>query len=450
MLQNQMIAGWLVADKRFAVDGKLAGDTAWNYGAFALTAATGIILNFFIAARFGIETLGVFNQIYAIYIVSSQFAVYGIHDSAQKYTAEYADNADAQLTIARTAVLIAAGFGVAVAATIFFASDLIGRIADSRPVGLGIALAAPGLLFFALNKVLMGVLNGGCRMQAFALAQGIRALAILCFCLAAAAATQPGYVLGACFTFAEIILLPILLVMVQPWRRGSLDGGAWLHKHLDFGTRALANGFLSESYIRIDIIMLAIFVGDAEIGIYSFAAMFIEGLYQVSVIIRTVVNPVLVGLILGGDRSALARFGRRVMAAGLAIFAAVGGCVMLVFPDLAPLFPNGLVSGAYPVLVILITGLSAYAAFIPLDFCLLQGGMPGRQSGLMTLNVMINIGLNLGLIPIYGIEGAAIATAISFAISSLTLNLAAWRWLNMPGGFLFAGTRIASFLFRST
>jgi O-antigen/teichoic acid export membrane protein len=105
MLQNQMIAGWLVADKRFAVDGKLAGDTAWNYGAFALTAATGIILNFFIAARFGIETLGVFNQIYAIYIVSSQFAVYGIHDSAQKYTAEYADNADAQLTIARTAVL---------------------------------------------------------------------------------------------------------------------------------------------------------------------------------------------------------------------------------------------------------------------------------------------------------------------------------------------------------
>ncbi len=440
-----------MTDKRLTIDGKLAGDTAWSYGGFALTAATGVILNFFIAARFGIEALGVFNQIYAIYIVTSQLAVYGIHDSAQKYTAEHADNADARLTVARTAVLIAAGFGLAVAAAMFFFSDLIGRIADSRPVGLGIALAAPGLLFFALNKVLMGILNGERRMRAFAVAQGLRALAILVFCFAVAAAEQPGYVLGACFTFAEVIVLGPLMVMVRPWRKGGAAAPAardWLRKHLDFGTRALANGFLAESYIRIDIIMLAIFVGDAEIGIYSFAAMFIEGLYQVSVVIRTVVNPVLVRLILDDDRLALARFGRKIMAAGLLIFAAVAGSVLLAFPYLGPYFPDGLVSGAYPVLIILIAGLAAYAGFIPLDFILLQGGMPGRQSGLMTLNVMINVGLNLGLIPVYGIEGAAIATAISFAVSGLTLNLAAWRWLKMPGGLLFAGTRIAPLTFR--
>lgn len=435
-----------MSGKRFAIDGKLAGDTAWNYGAFALTAATGVILNFFIAAGFGIETLGVFNQIYAIYIVTSQLAVYGIHDSAQKYTAEHAADADARRAVARTAVLIAAGFGLAVAAAIYFSSELIGRIADSRPVGLGIALAAPGLLFFALNKVLMGILNGERRMRAFAVAQGVRALAILGFCFAVAVAEQPGYVLGASFTFAEVILLAPLMFSVRPWRRGGRAAPAtrdWLRKHLDFGTRALANGFLAESYIRIDIIMLAVFVGDAEIGIYSFAAMFIEGLYQVSVVIRTVVNPVLVRLILDGEQLQLARFGRRVMAAGLAVFAVVAGCVLLVFPELARFFPDGLVSGAYPVLVVLITGLAVYAAFIPLDFILLQGGMPGRQSGLMTLNVTLNVGLNLGLIPLYGIEGAAIATAISFAISGLTLNLAAWRWLSMPGGLLFAGTVIA-------
>ena len=42
-------------------DGKFLTDTAWNYAAFAIMAATGVILNFFIATHFGIETLGVFN-----------------------------------------------------------------------------------------------------------------------------------------------------------------------------------------------------------------------------------------------------------------------------------------------------------------------------------------------------------------------------------------------------
>ena len=72
-------------------DGKFLTDTAWNYAAFAVMAVTGVILNFFIAARLGIEVLGVFNQIYAIYIIVAQFAVFGVHDSAQKHNAEFMD-----------------------------------------------------------------------------------------------------------------------------------------------------------------------------------------------------------------------------------------------------------------------------------------------------------------------------------------------------------------------
>ena len=47
--------------------------------------------------------------------------------------------------------------------------------------------------------------------------------------------------------------------------------------------------------------------------------------------------------------------------------------------------------------------------------------------------------LNLALIPFYGIWGAAVATALAFTISSLNLNLAAWRWLGLRGGVLLGG-----------
>jgi len=433
-----------MTDTSSKLDGKLLEDTAWNYAAFAVMAATGVILNFFIAIRFGIETLGVFNQIYAVYIVAAHLAVFGIHDSAQKYIAEHANNADAGAAIARTAILLAGGIGLVVALVIYLASGWVGGIADSAPVGLGVELAAPGLLFFALNKVLMGILNGERRMKAFALAQGGRVLAILGFALLVAFKDWPGYMLGAAFSVAEVLLLPALLIMVNPWRQGPATGEnsrEWCRKHLDFGVKALPNGFLAESYVRVDVLMLMVFVGDAAVGIYSFAAMFIEGLYQVPVVIRTVVNPVLVRLVGAGDMGELAKFGRKVMALSAVVFITAAGLALLIFPYLEPFFPAGLVSGAYPILITICVGLALYAAFVPLDFILMQAGQPGWQSGLMTVNICVNAALNLTLIPIYGIEGAAMATAAAFAISSLTLNVAVWHRLGLRGGLLFAGVR---------
>ncbi len=433
-----------MADQGARLDGKLLGDTAWNYGAFALMAGTGIVLNFFIAIRFGVSTLGVFNQIYAIYIVAAQLAVFGIHDSAQKYTAEHAGDGIARETIARTAVLLAAGIGAGVALVVFVASGWIGRITDSVPVGQGIALAAPGLFFFSINKVLLGILNGERRMRAFAVAQGVRVLIILGFVVVAAFKDWPGYVLGGAFTVAEALLILPLIGVVKPWKasRGTAEGTRrWLRRHLDFGTKALPNGFLAESYVRVDVLMLALFVGDAAVGVYSFAAMFIEGLYQVPVVVRTVVNPVLVRLIKGADRAELARFGRKIMLMSFGIFVVTATIAVAVFPYLGPFFPDQLVARAYPVLIVLAGGLALYAAYVPLDFMLMQAGQPGWQSALMSFNIAINAGLNISLIPLYGIQGAAMATAAAFAISGITLNIAVWWRLDLRGGLLLAGTR---------
>ena len=75
---------------------------------------------------------------------------------------------------------------------------------------------------------------------------------------------------------------------------------------------------------------------------------------------------------------------------------------------------------------------------MPLDYVLLQSGMPGRQSMLMAFNVSINIVLNAILIPMFGLWGAAIATGVSFALVTVTLNVASARWLGFRRGLLLA------------
>lgn len=422
------------------LDKKLFGDTAWNYGAFAAMACTGVVLNFFIAAHFGIEALGQFNQIYAFYIVTAQLAVFGVHDSAQKHVAEHITSKSLEALVANTAFGLAGFIGFAVGFFVWLIAGFVGNIVESEPVGRGLAMAAPGLALFSMNKVLMGVLNGQRRMKAFAIIQGLRMLSILMFALFTAYKGWPAYFIGAGFAVAEAIILIPLLVLVKPlWRRSNTwgDGRFWVRRHLEFGAKALPNGFLTEGYIRVDVLMLSIFVDDAAIGIYSFAAMFIEGLYQVPVVIRTVINPVLVRLISGGDKIKLTAFARRIMLLSLVIFVFVAGPVCFGFPLLTPWFPKGLVANAEPILWILIWGLGLYAAFIPLDFILIQAGYPGRQSMLMTFNILSNVGFNVWLIPDFGIVGAAVATSCAFVISGLSLNLVIWRWLAIPGGLFF-------------
>jgi len=111
--------------------------------------------------------------------------------------------------------------------------------------------------------------------------------------------------------------------------------------------------------------------------------------------------------------------------------------VMIILPYLAPFFPDDLVMSAHELLWPLLCGLAVYAVFIPLDHILLQAGMPGRQSALMAFNVAINVCLNAILIPLYGLMGAAFATAISFVFSSIALNIAAALWLGLDRSLFF-------------
>ena len=194
-----------MSDTEARLDRKFLTDTGWNYASFAIMAAAGVILNFFIAAFFGIATLGVFNQIYAVFVIAGQVAVMGIHDSAQKYNAEFMDTECERDLLSAAAIWLAAAFGLAIATAVYFSSGTIGRIADSEAVGQGVLFAAPGLAFFAVNKTLMGILNGRRRMKAFAAGQAFRVTVNLICCFAVAAWGLPGAAPGPSCAIAALL-----------------------------------------------------------------------------------------------------------------------------------------------------------------------------------------------------------------------------------------------------
>lgn len=323
------------------------------------------------------------------------------------------------------------------AALLAFLSSPIGRLFQSADVARGILLIAPGLFFFTINKVLMGILNGQRRMAAFAIGQSIRALSILLVCIIIVFGKRPSYKLGFSFTCAELILLFFLLFFVKPIGFHIIkivDINRWMSKHFWFGSKALVHGFLSEAFIRIDIIMLGIFVSDKAVGIYSFAAMFLEGAYQVSIVIRTITNPILVRLLLLHDKKSIVSFARRTALLSFSATFVTSAAIVLIYPYLKLFIPQEMIDPSYGVMLILLAGLLVYSVCVPFDYIFLQSGRPGLQSIYMTIIAVTNATINFILIPFWGIYGACIATALSFVFSSVFLNILSSRTLGLRGG----------------
>jgi O-antigen/teichoic acid export membrane protein len=410
----------------------MAGDAVWNLAALAVTAAAGAAMTLLIASVMGSTALGVFAQLYVAHAIGAQIAVLGVHDSTQKHTAELAGGRGAD------AAVIAGGLGLVLASSALLAIGLvvfarpIGVLVSSADVGRGLYLVAPGIVAFALNKVLFAALNGRGLLRRYAGMQVLRAACVLASVGGVIALGLPVYAVGGIFTVAEWLLLPCLLAAVRPplgFGRSAPSERPWWRRHLAFGGRGLVAAILVETQLRIDVAMLSYFVSDRAVGVYAFASIFAEGVVQVPVVVRTVAYPTIVQLASRGDRAGVARTARRLSIASGSMSVAVALLVVVAYPLVAGWFDTEFVTAGRTVLFVLLAGMTGYAFFLPFDQLLLQSGLPGRQSVLMAIYVGANVVLNLVLIPPFGLVGAAAATTASLALAAGLLLVASRVWL---------------------
>ncbi|MBK8271248.1 MAG: hypothetical protein IPK83_24190 [Planctomycetes bacterium] len=155
-------------------------DAIWNLGSLAVMAAAGISLNFLVALGWTTkDALGVFNQVYAIYVVLSQLAVGGVHASVLKQVSYQQDDMRAASLSATSGLMLGAMLAGGVCLLGLPVSFGIGVLLESPDVAVGLRDVLPGLFFFSLNKILLNVLNGARHMRSFAVFSALRFVFIL-------------------------------------------------------------------------------------------------------------------------------------------------------------------------------------------------------------------------------------------------------------------------------
>lgn len=181
---------------------------------------------------------------------------------------------------------------------------------------------------------------------------------------------------------------------------------------------------------RVDILLLGVFRGAEEAGIYGASARLAELVVFALTALNVVFMPVAAELYHAGRRRELQRI-LGVAAWGLVAFS-VPMSLVLIFGGgwILGLYGDEFVEG-HLALIILVASQIANALSGPVGSLLHMTGHQRAASRITTICFMLAIVLNLVLIPPLGMLGAAIATGLTTTIINVSLAIFAWRRIGL-------------------
>jgi len=215
-------------------------------------------------------------------------------------------------------------------------------------------------------------------------------------------------------------------------------GGAF-----SYGVRAWPGDLAIRANLRLDQLLLGFWGGSASLGLYSVAVNLSELLW----LLPDSAGPVLYNRLAPAaqeqERRALVARAHRVLLAGVVLPAAV---LALVGGPVVRLFYGEAFAGAGLPLLLLLPGTVASTTAKVLTKYFAASGAPGKSSGLQIAGFAVSGALYVGLIPVWGAVGAALASSLGYAAAagvSLWLfrgaqgrgpsffrpTLADWAWL---------------------
>ncbi|MEW9823875.1 MAG: polysaccharide biosynthesis C-terminal domain-containing protein [Candidatus Symbiodolus clandestinus] len=416
---------------------KLVSDIAWTVGSFIILAMSGMVLNLIIIFFYNAATLGTFNLTYTIYIISSQLATLGCHYSVIRHSAHHISERHTRDIILINAIVIGIFLGVIGFIILYSLSKNLGDLFSNQQLGLLVANASTGLILFPLNKILLAYLNSLRLMKYYSFLQALRYLLVMAFIGFVCILRMPFKMTTISFIASETILTItaiIFLYRLQLLPKSRFDY-QWIKNHITFGIKSFPAGIFVEMNSRIDILMMGIYCHTELVGIYSFSATLVDGLYHILSMVRINFNPILVAAVRDKkwhDVQNLLNQSKRFL---LPITILLSLAILSSFWLLANIFmpTKGLQPGVLP-LSILLTGLTTIAMFVPFDNILLMSGYPVALTLQHCSVLFANIGLGIILIPKYGMVGAAFAVVTGYfsgfiALQFLANHLLGWNLL---------------------
>jgi len=274
-------------------------------------------------------------------------------------------------------------------------------------------LAAAVAPLLVLASLLGGILTGQGRLGRQAVAGSAGALASLGVVLVAALTglLTPASVMVGALAGGTVTVMASLASTGA--RHPALLTGADIRERWGYARRSYVQSVTGYLELRQDVVLLGILGSAAGVGLYSVGASVAELLFYLPQALASALTARSLQEDAAEGATITASVTRLLVAALVLIAAAVA---LAARPLITGVFGAEFAPSATVVLLLLPGIVTWGAASQSGAYLATHGRLFPRLS---TLTLLLNLGLNLALIPTLGIRGAAIATSISYSVSSL-------------------------------
>ncbi len=407
------------------------------FGIRVISAAIAFFSQIVRARLMGDFEYGIFVFVWVLVVLFGNLSCLGFHSTIIRFLPQYQTRNDVTsirgLTL--TARLFAMGLASLVACIGFATLSIAGeRIASYyiTPLFLGL---------FALPLIALGdVLEGTARANswpviALSATYIIRPVLILTLMLAAVSLGAPHTATTAMQTALVATYLTTLgqLLTVRHKMKNKFARG---ERKIEFLTwfRVAVPIFFIEGFLFLltnsDVVVVGFYLPPDQVGIYFAAAKTMALVQFVYFAVKAAAGPRFSALMNAHDLKPLGSFAGKM--AGWCFWPSLGvGLMVLAAGELLlGLFGPNFRAG-YPLMVILFAGMLTKALVGPGELLLTMAGRQNLCVLLYVVALLANIGLNVSLIPLYGLSGAATATALATLVEALLLHMTVKKTLGI-------------------
>lgn len=394
---------------------KFAFDISLTFISNIFNMLTLFLITIFVGKFLGPEDLGLYRIVSTIYAIATLISSMGMPNTMVKYVAESKNDAQKLKAIISSGIISSLMLGSGAILIFFMLAEPLASVFNMPKLANLIKLLSIVFPFSLCGSLLLGILNGFREIGKFALGNifhnflMVVVTGILIFFDFGVEGAVLGLIIsgmGGCL-FTVIIskkLLPSLSLVSFATNTKSI---------LSFGGQTFIGDAINIIIFQADIIFIGLFLSAKDVGIYSVAAGLSKFFWLIPNAINTITYPAVSEYWAKKNISFLNKMINKSMQYTACTISLLALGVGFFTESIITIFFGAEFIAASRSLIILIIGVSIFGIFMSIRSTLAGAGRPDLAIKANSVGAVLNIILNISLIPILGIAGAAISTTIS-------------------------------------
>lgn len=389
-------------------------ETAWSFATKGSTLILFVFLNLILARKLGVESFGLWSLFLSVITLIFTLSYFGVNSSARKFIAQYGGTNDLK-NIFLSSVKLRFIFSLIFSILLLLSDKYIAKLLDNPDLEILFLYGVPLLFLSGFVQYFKDAFEGLHRIKYNFIVNtcefGLKLVLVFLFLSFSSSVIS---VVNS-FTVALLVttIVGFCILYLNFYKNLKNSNKDFTKEILNYSYPLL---FISLGFIaltEIDTIMIGYFSTSSEVGIYSVAKQISIKLPHIALAIVMGTMPVFAKLNKKNNELLKDKL-FKILKINTGIYIPLVLSLLIFSPILIPLlFGNEYVDAVLPLQI-----LSIYIFFVAismvLGFFLDYVGRAKARAYNIIATIVLNIILNMILIPQYGAAGAALATLISY------------------------------------